>query len=236
MNTNLLSLPQLTASFSSPHADFSKACLLALGGRPPEAGWLSTAAKGRPVWAVDRGLAACREADVLPMRIIGDGDSAPQELWVWGEKLGVPVDRFPPEKDLTDTQLALQLTHESGFSAALLTGAFGGRFDHAFSTAFSAAHAPIPCLLADEREAMLFLRDGERVSILCQAEPLAVSLLPISERVTGVCAENLRWPLQDATLTQYAPTTVSNVLSKEADTFSIAIARGILAIYFCWAE
>ena len=236
MKSSTLNLPQLTAQYTSSTISFASTCLLAIGGRAPALGWLRLAAAGRTIWAVDRGLASLKEADLLPARIIGDGDSAPQDAWEWGERFAVPIDRFPPEKDWTDTQLALRKAADSGFSAALLTGAFGGRFDHAFSTVFTAAHASIRCVLADERETMLFLKDGERILFTCHNTPLAVSLLPVSERVSGVCAENLHWPLQKSVLAQQEPAAISNVLHGASRSFSVSIERGLLALYFCCAE
>lgn len=235
MNTHLC-LPELTATFASQTVGFERPCLLVIGGRPPERAWLRRIAHHRTVWAVDRGLGFCRESGILPARIIGDGDSATKEAWTWGEALAIPMDRFPPEKDLTDTQLAIRIANDAGFAAAILTGAFGGRLDHAYSTAFTAAHAPISCVLADARETMLFLRDGEHATITCHAHPIAISLLPFSEQVKDVRTEHLHWTLQNAVLSQDEPAAVSNVLESGENTFSVSIGQGILAVYLCWAE
>ncbi|WP_443873210.1 thiamine diphosphokinase, partial [Mitsuokella multacida] len=145
-----LQLPQLR--LQGPLACFQDACLLVVGGRAPEAAWLREAAKGREVCAVDHGLDACLAAGIRPQRLIGDGDSAAPAAWQLAKEQHIPIEQFPVEKDDTDTQLALKLAREAGFPAAIVTGAFGGRFDHALSTVTSCAFAPLPCLLADERE------------------------------------------------------------------------------------
>ena len=154
-----LQLPQLR--LQGPLACFQDACLLVVGGRAPEAAWLREAAKGREVWAVDHGLDACLAADIRPQRLIGDGDSAAPAAWQLAKEQHIPIEQFPVEKDDTDTQLALKLAREAGFPAAIVTGAFGGRFDHALSTVTSCAFAPLPCLLADERETLLFVHGSE---------------------------------------------------------------------------
>ena len=135
----ILQLPQLC--LQGALSCFQQACLLVVGGRAPEVEWLRKASEGRIVWAVDHGLDACLAAGIVPQRLIGDGDSAAPAAWHFAEKKGIPIEKFPPEKDDTDTQLALRIAKEAGFPAAIVTGAFGGRFDHALSTVMSCAAA-----------------------------------------------------------------------------------------------
>ena len=120
----------------------------------------------------------------------------------------------------------------------ILTAAFGGRLDHLMSTAAVAAHADIPCVLADERETLLYLRDGETIHITCETFPRAISLLPFTEECTGVTTEGLYWELADAQIGSRTSLAVSNVLAPEnsAKTFTISIARGVLGVYLCHIE
>lgn len=146
---NSLYLPPCTiqTSFALP----AKRLLLVLGGRAPATSWLQQMGRNLPVWAIDHGLDACRAASIVPQRLIGDGDSAHPDSWDWAKKQGVPIDKYQREKDDTDTQLALRTASEAahGQATLLLTGAFGGRFDHAYSTIFSASRAQVPVVLAD---------------------------------------------------------------------------------------
>ncbi len=224
-----LQLPQLR--LQGPLACFQDACLLVVGGRAPEVAWLRKAAKGREVWAVDHGLDACLAADIRPQRLIGDGDSAAPAAWQLAKEQHIPIEQFPVEKDDTDTQLALKRAREAGFPASIVTGAFGGRFDHAFSTVFSAAQQPGTCLLADDREILLFVRGGEQISIHCLQAPAAISLLPLTERVQGVTLTGTHWPLVDASLIQAKPYAVSNVLAADANTIDVHIRQGILGVH-----
>ena len=161
-----LQLPQLR--LQGPLACFQDACLLVVGGRAPEAAWLREAAKGREVWAVDHGLDACLAAGIRPQRLIGDGDSAAPAAWQLAKEQHIPIEQFPVEKDDTDTQLALKLAREAGFPAAIVTGAFGGRFDHALSTVTSCTFAALPAgrrardpsLRARQRNAPLLAHRG----------------------------------------------------------------------------
>lgn len=230
-----LQLPQLR--LQGPLACFQDACLLVVGGRAPEAAWLREAAKGREVWAVDHGLDACLAADIRPQRLIGDGDSAaPAACWQLAKEQHIPIEQFPVEKDDTDTQLALKLAREAGFPAAIVTGAFGGRFDHALSTVTSCAFAPLPCLLADEREALAFVRGGETLSCRPAKAPKAISLLPFLPRCEGVNLTGTHWPLTDATLKARSMRAISNVLEPGSTSLTLSLKSGLLGLYFVWRE
>ena len=216
------------------------------GGRVPETGWLTGLIQRRtmcgsdaPIWAIDRGVNICRAVNHPPAHLIGDGDSADSTAWTWAKESGAQVHVFPPEKDFTDTELALHIVAQNVRDPlVILTAAFGGRLDHLMSTAAVAAHADIPCVLADERETLLYLRDGETLHITCKNPPRAISLLPFTEECTGVTTEGLYWELADAQIGSRTSLAVSNVLAPEnsAKTFSISIARGVLGVYLCHIE
>ena len=83
--------------------------LLVLGGRAPDPDWLRKVSLGRETWALDRGADACRAAGVVPSRILGDFDSVSDGARKWAERMGAKTDRYTPDKDDTDFQLALRL-------------------------------------------------------------------------------------------------------------------------------
>ena len=241
MNEHHLILPALRAVLPC-HTRQEIVCIG--GGRPPASDWLSRlvakdAQKSPPIWAIDRGVNICRALQLSPALLIGDGDSADAEAWTWAVDQGAKLHSFPPEKDFTDTELALHIVAQNVRDPlVILTAAFGGRLDHLMSTAAVGAHADIPCVLADERETLLYLRDGETIHITCETFPRAISLLPFTEECTGVTTEGLYWELADAQIGSRTSLAVSNVLAPEnsAKTFTISIARGVLGVYLCHIE
>lgn len=238
-----LKLPQLIATLSlGPGIDILPLVLVA-GGRPPKPDWLRKLAENNndtPIWAIDRGVDSCHQAGIIPRRLLGDADSARSASWKWAERQGVPIDRFPAAKNLTDFQLALQLSQaEYGNRFLLTTGSFGGRLDHAFSLLHSLTGDGRPGCLADDQEVMIILRGGETARIALREtdnKVTALSLLPLSQNCSGVSIDQVRWPLEKAALTRNLPYAVSNELLPEAKKFSVSLTDGVLGIYLLFGS
>lgn len=228
---NAMSLPEVYVGYSAPLPPGE--LLLAGGGRAPASNWLCQAASGRQLWCIDRGIDCCHRAGLVPLRLIGDGDSATEQSWQWAEENKVPIAKFPVKKDYTDTQLALEMAAAEQ-KYVVLTGAMGGRFDHAYSTIFSFGHSNIQGCIADEQETVFFLRGKEKITLTLRRHARAISLLPLTAAASGVTIQGVYWPLQDAELTQGLPYAVSNEAAGEK--ISIALDNGILAVYICWQE
>lgn len=224
-----LSLPQLTI-YGEKYRQAP--WLLFTGGRAPTAGWLKKLPPAGKVFAADHGLDCCRKNSIIPDYILGDGDSAAPDTWTWGKNLGVPIEEFPVAKDLTDTQLAL--TKMKKAPLILITGAFGGRFDHLYSLMFSCAQQKVPCIISDEQETIAFVKKDEELTFHFNVQPQAISLLPFTAACTGVTINNVRWPLTNATLTQTFPNAISNELLPDQSKLTVNIKQGILGIYCHW--
>ena len=212
-------------------ASAAQEILFVSGGRAPSRKFFLSVAGGRKIFAVDRGVEVCRACAVVPNFLIGDFDSANPSAVEWAREKNFPVEKFPADKDLTDTQLALNRAAEIfGEHVALVTGAFGGRVDHLYSNVFTCAALSRKIFLADEREIIFYVKGGECIEVNFSQIPMAVSLLPLSETCEGVTTENLHWELSNATLKQILPNAVSN--RAESSKIKISVQRGTLAGYF----
>ena len=229
-----MKLPQCDILIPNSSLQISN-CLFVTGGRAPDIDWLAEVAGGRKIFCVDRGIEICRACGLVPEILIGDFDSANQTSVEWARTKKIPVERHPVDKDLTDTQLALNRVAEIfGEHVAILTGCFGGRVDHLYSTIFTCAASERKIFLADEREIIFFVTGGEIFDVTFRQKPLALSLLPVTEICTGVTIKNVRWELDGATLTQNFPNAISNRVTGEK--ISVGVESGKLAIYLCFAE
>ena len=225
-----LFLPQLKVSF----ADYQvkEELILIAGGKKPAIEWFNQIKYDHQIICIDRGIDFCRENNFVPDFLIGDLDSAANDSIEWSVNNSLKVDKYPVDKDFTDTQLALTKIDENNF--AIITGAFGGRLDHLYSILFTCANSQIKNCLADERETVIFLSSGEYLSIEFMTKPIALSLLPISDICEGVSIDGVHWPLNSATLSQKLPNAISNRV--ESKVVNVSINSGKLAIYLCFAE
>lgn len=83
--------------------------------------------------AVDGGLRHARALVRAPHVLIGDLDSVTDEEIDWVSAAGGRV-RYPPEKDETDLELALDLARADGYTTILLVGALGGGWTTCWAT------------------------------------------------------------------------------------------------------
>ncbi|MBQ6976392.1 MAG: thiamine diphosphokinase [Selenomonadaceae bacterium] len=229
---NVLKLPQVEIFYP---AQIGREILFVAGGRRPSENFFREMSRGRKILAIDKGIEICRDLNILPQILIGDFDSAESSAVNWARENKLPIECYPADKDLTDTQLALNFI-EKNYSllpipySLIITGIFGGRFDHLFSNIFTCAAAKIKACLADEREIIFFVNGGENFSVKFFVRPYALSLLPITEICEGITLKNVHWELENATLRQNFPNAVSNRV--EEDEIKISVAKGTLAIYF----
>ena len=229
-----ISLPDLRLYF--PQNISSKEYLLVAGGRPPSISWLKATAADRTLYCIDHGADVCRTAGLAPSLYIGDGDSVNADTLTWMRSLNIETRLFPPEKDKTDTQLALEILTKKKDAFVVLSGCFGGRFDHLFSLLYSFVGANIHGCLADEREFLLILRDSESVELDMDYVPESISLLPLSAECTGVSLSGVHWPLSDAILYQQNPYAISNRPESQNQRITVTNGNGLLALYLCRNE
>ena len=211
--------------------NFGEEILFVSGGRKPDLKYFLELAKDKKIFAIDKGIELCHATKILPEILIGDFDSAEKFSVDWAIKNKIPVERHPVDKDFTDLQLALDFAEKNyKKNSAVITGSFGGRFDHLFSTIFSCAYSDLKIFLVDEQEIIFFLKDGEVAEVNFFKKPFAISLLPITEICEGVSIDNVHWQLKNAKLFQKLPNAVSNRL--EDKKIKINLRTGVLAVYF----
>jgi len=196
----------------------TETALIIAGGREPEIKWLCSLyenIKPQIVYCADHGLDSAYAAGIVPQAVFGDGDSANPLNWKQTEEAAkrkeIILKKFPAAKDATDLQLTLNyLPHTEKIVA---TGVWGGRFDHLLSVVYSLVgkgiERKIPVVLTDHEETAIFAKTGTSLQISLEKQPLAVSVLPLTE-VATVSLSGVRWPLENEQLHQLKLYTVSN--------------------------
>jgi thiamine pyrophosphokinase len=162
------------------------------------------AADGGANWLVKQG----RIPDVL----IGDMDSVTPAVLQALEQGHCRLLRHAPDKDETDTELALLEAVSLGAKRITLLGATGGRIDHALANILLLTIPPlrgVDVALFDGRSRLCVARE----SIVVQGEiGDTVSLIPLAGDAEGIVTEGMKYPLRDETLRFGLARGISNVL------------------------
>lgn len=232
MNTKIFKLPQFSAEVILAKK-YEVTNVVIAGGRAPQKAWLQKVATDKKVYCADKGVEICLEANLTPVELYGDGDSACPECYAKAKVLGTMVKTFPVEKDATDLQLLLENLPKGD---VICSGVWGGRFDHLYSNVFSLLafkeKQQAQVILADDKEAMLLVTGGEAVKITLNTKVKALSLLPLCEN-SKVTLENVRWQLQEASLKLLHPYAISNIPEQE---FTFKCLEGKIGLYLCFSE
>lgn len=164
----------------------------------------------------DGGADAAIQSGRLPDALVGDLDSITPENLAICEQAGIEVLRYPRQKDETDLELALERAADIAQPGAdiLLYGGTGGRIDHFLGNLallLGYARQGRRLRLKDPQHEMWVLQGRESIHGEQNKE---LSLIVLSETAV-VTTQGLYYPLDQATLVQHSPRSVSNVLIEE---------------------
>lgn len=163
----------------------------------------------------DGGARHAYKMDVIPSLLVGDFDSLDKSILNYYIELGVETDRFPPEKDATDTHLAIDKALEKGATHIDLFGASGSRLDHTLSNIFHLFYIRGKgCIgsLIDAHNRIFLAKDRNELK---GSTGQIVSLVAISEQVDGITLVNFKYPLNEVTLIRGDSIGISNEMLTE---------------------
>lgn len=179
---------------------------------------------------VDGGIAALLENGLLPHLAVGDFDSAGMEMHERLATMGVPIEKLPAEKDMTDTHFAVTEALKRRPGNVLLLGAIGTRFDHTLANLFlleMLEREGVRGEIRNRHNRIRLLRGGGTCRVR-RSRYRYLSLLPLTETASGVTLTGFRYPLTEAVLRRSDSLGVSNELVEEEG--AIAIRSGMLFV------
>ena len=164
------------------------------------------------VIAADGGAKHCRELNLRPDLVIGDMDSITPALIDELKNRDTQLLIYPEDKDQTDLELALIYALENGASEVLFYGVLGGRLDLTLANLMLLTRdewESMTLIVKSEPDTAYLMRDQDAFSITGNPGD-TISLIPLSERVTQVSTQGLRWQLTEIDLIQGNTLSVSN--------------------------
>lgn len=189
--------------------------------------------KGRSygcVIAVDGGLKAAADLGLCPDEIVGDLDTVDLDLFdSYRGKPGIELEIHRPEKDETDTELALLTARRKGFRQVHLLGALGGRMDHALGNVQllnQCFQNGMRVEIYDERNKIYLAGFGRTEFFREQTYGRYISFLPLTETVEGITLTGFKYPLSNKTIHLGTSLCISNELREEKG--SLEFKKGTL--------
>lgn len=153
------------------------------------------------VLAADKGMEFCKRCGIRPNLILGDFDSVSPEVLAYFDD--IDVERYRPEKNAGDTELAVDRAIALGASEVHFLGALGRRMDHSL--------ANIQCLVKLYEEGIdgrivdpynrISIVHAKKMEIYKKAQyGKYISFAPLRGAVTGVTLKSVHYPVTDRTM------------------------------------
>lgn len=184
--------------------------------------------------AVDAGLELLDGINIMPDVLIGDFDTVDYDvLNKYIDAKDIIIQRHNPIKDASDTELAVDVCENMGYTDMYLIGGFGGRMDH------SLANIYLACSLLERNISMTIVDRCNKVyaknksfSILKKEQwGKYLSIYPMMQsKISDFSIEGVKYPLANVILDKYKnPTyTISNEIVDEVA--NIKFEEGLILV------
>ncbi len=175
----------------------------------------------------DGGYDIALKNKIKPNLILGDLDSIQSKV-----PDNISIQKFNPEKDFTDLELAVKTASDMGFTDLEIWGGIGGRLDHTIAniqiiSGYSSKFSSL--IMKDGRNKCFILYGNEnKKNYISKEAESYISLFSLSEKCTGVTIQNVKYPLTNHTLTNTFPLGVSNEFTEKEAVLSVK--DGILLV------
>lgn len=170
--------------------------LIITGGEGPSPDYLRRLAEAADiVIAADSGLDSAIQAEIQPDLVVGDFDSL-EDLSCLDTISPERILRFSPEKDDTDTEIALSAARSRGADYLVIAGGGGGRLDHLLAVTSLFARSETPREWHTLHESIYFLEKGTS-AIFGAVSGATVSVFPADGGGSvDMSSSGLKWPLE----------------------------------------
>ena len=180
--------------------------------------------------AVDGGINTLEKINLRPHVIIGDFDSANNDNSFLA--LNIKTITHEPEKDFTDTELAINYAIEKAFTPIIIINSMQERIDHVLGVIASLRYLNFhnhSGLVLGDKQLFMMLKKKNTFSLPTKT---TISLIPLSHHVTGVSTQGLYYPLNDETLRSDRARGISNLVSQEQVEISLESGELLLVVNF----
>ena len=185
-------------------------------------------AQAELIICADGGATHLKKFGFNPHILLGDFDSICEEDYNYFCNQGVEIIKFPAEKDMTDTELALEIAADRGCASILIIGGLGTRMDHSLSNIFllkKMLDRGISCTIINELNEITLIDGSTDVENDSNSR---LTLLALTDTAEGVTTEGLYYPLKDACIPLGSTWGVSNEFTEKKAR--VTIRKGLMLV------
>jgi thiamine pyrophosphokinase len=165
---------------------------------------------------VDGGTLQAIQKSLIPDAIVGDMDSLPPDTLEQIKSQGVQLVRYPVRKNQTDLELALLWAREHNAREIWVVNALGGRLDQHLVNVFLLAREDMNfarIVLKEDDQSAVILRGPDR--IILEGQPGdRLSLVVLSQTISGVTLDGVEWKTNLATFSRASTHPLSNIFTE----------------------
>lgn len=180
------------------------------GTAPSESLLISYLEKVDFIIAADKGSECLYKYNIVPDLLLGDFDSTKKEILDNMKLQAKEVLEFPPEKDYTDTEIAIIEAVKRGADKIYLFGATGSRIDHMLGN--------IGLLLKTQRKGVILkiIDDNNKLYLAKKKMTLIgkygenISFHALSEKVTNFKIKGAKYNLENYDMSLLDPRAICN--------------------------
>lgn len=201
------------------------------GAEPLPSAVITLLPRARIVLAADGALDHALAAGLLPAGLIGDLDSVSADGLAWATDHAT-IERHDPDKDHTDTELALRVAVGLDPAHLILVSGGGDRLDHTLAAIGALGHpslTSIPLIEAWWGHQHIRVVHGPGRATLDLEPGTEFSLLALHGTCKGVSLTGVEWPLDGADLAPVIGRGLSNIAVD--GHIDIALSQGVLTLF-----
>lgn len=174
----------------------------------------------------DGGLNYLDSLKIAPDLIVGDFDSA--NVTLLEKYKDIKIKKFLPEKNFTDTEIAIEEAITLGYKEIIIFGATGTRLDHTMANILLIERyikKGISIRIVDNNNYIQILNKDISLN---KKEGYYLSIIPITEHIDGITLKGFKYSLENVKVSRGSTLCISNEITDEEARIQIKNGIGLL--------
>ena len=203
-----------------------KCCIFVNGNMKTSEFYKETASSHELLISADGASNRLFELGIVPDYIVGDLDSIKSEVEEYYKTQKTVFIKFPAKKDKTDTELAIDLAKDMGYSNITMLGFLGERLDHMLGNIFMLYYAQqlgLKLELVDENNKAWLITKGK--AKILNEKGRTISFITLGDNAYGITLKGFAYPLDNYNLELGSTRCISNIVSEDEAEIELDIGK-----------